>query len=107
MRKQYTEPIVTADTTGWGEDRTVERHPSYAQIEVTRTNSSGDVALYGSHTGHRNYICLKIFVEYFGWYPTPSQLVTTGVVILFNYFSQRYFSFRKDKRALEAEGLQA
>jgi putative flippase GtrA len=53
-----------------------------------------------------NYICLKIFVEYFGWYPTPSQLITTGIVILFNYFSQRYFSFRKDKKALEAEGLQ-
>lgn len=54
-----------------------------------------------------NYICLKIFVEYFGWYPTPSQLITTGIVILFNYFSQRHFSFRKDKQALEAEGLQA
>jgi hypothetical protein len=54
-----------------------------------------------------NYICLKIFVEYFGWYPTPSQLITTGIVILFNYFSQRHFSFRKDKKALEAEGIQA
>jgi len=54
-----------------------------------------------------NYICLKIFVENFGWYPTPSQLITTGIVILFNYFSQRYFSFRKDKKALEEEGLQA
>ncbi len=54
-----------------------------------------------------NYICLKVFVEKFGWYPTPSQLITTGIVILFNYFSQRYFSFRKDKKALEAEGLSA
>jgi len=54
-----------------------------------------------------NYICLKIFVENFGWYPTPSQLITTGIVILFNYFSQRHFSFRKDKKAVEAEGLQA
>lgn len=54
-----------------------------------------------------NYICLKIFVEHLGWYPTPSQIITTGIVILFNYFSQRYFSFRKDKQALEAEGLEA
>lgn len=54
-----------------------------------------------------NYICLKIFVEYLGWYPTPSQIITTGIIILFNYFSQRHFSFRKDKKALEAEGLQA
>jgi putative flippase GtrA len=54
-----------------------------------------------------NYICLKIFVEHLGWFPTPSQLITTGIVILFNYFSQRYFSFKKDKKALEAEGLQS
>ena len=46
-----------------------------------------------------NYICLKIFVEYFGWYPTPSQFLTTGFVILFNYFSQRHFSFRAAKRS--------
>jgi putative flippase GtrA len=46
-----------------------------------------------------NYICLKIFVEYFGWYPTPSQLLTTCIVILFNYFSQRHFSFRSTKDA--------
>ena len=46
-----------------------------------------------------NYICLKIFVEYLGWYPTPSQLVTTGIVILFNYFFQRHFSFKVEKPA--------
>src|SRR5215218_7938392 len=46
-----------------------------------------------------NYICLKIFVEYFGWYPTPSQFLTTVFVILFNYFSQRHFSFRAAKRS--------
>ena len=45
-----------------------------------------------------NYICLKIFVEVLGWYPTPSQLLTTGIVILFNYFSQRHFSFRSEKK---------
>jgi putative flippase GtrA len=41
-----------------------------------------------------NYICLKVFVDMLGWYPTPSMMVTTVVVILFSYFSQRYFSFR-------------
>ena len=48
-----------------------------------------------------NYICLKIFVESFGWYPTPSQFLTTGIVICFNYFSQRYFSFKSVKPATE------
>lgn len=54
-----------------------------------------------------NYICLKIFVEYLGWYPTPSQFITTGIVILFNYFSQRHFSFRTDKNAARAQGIRA
>ena len=41
-----------------------------------------------------NYVFLKIFVEGLGWYPTPSHVLTTGIVILFSYFSQRHFSFK-------------
>jgi putative flippase GtrA len=41
-----------------------------------------------------NYILLKIFVEGLGWYPTPSLMVTAGIVVLFSYLSQRHFSFR-------------
>jgi len=54
-----------------------------------------------------NYICLKIFVEMLGWYPTPSQIITTGFVILFNYFFQRNFSFKSDKEALRKQGIEA
>jgi len=46
-----------------------------------------------------NYVCLKIFVEIFGWYPTPSQLLTTVIVVLFSYYTQRHFSFRSEKTA--------
>lgn len=41
-----------------------------------------------------NYILLKIFVEHFFWYPTPSLMVTTVIVVAFSYFSQRHYSFR-------------
>lgn len=44
-----------------------------------------------------NYILLKIFVEGLGWYPTPSLIVTAGIVVLFSYLSQRHFSFRLTK----------
>lgn len=44
-----------------------------------------------------NYACLKLFVEYFHWYPTISMAVTTVIVILFSYFSQKHFSFRNQK----------
>ncbi len=42
-----------------------------------------------------NYLLLKLFVEYFGWYPTPSKVLTTALVIIFSYSSQTYFFFRK------------
>ena len=41
-----------------------------------------------------NYLFLKLFVEVFGWYPTPSMMLTTVLVVAFSYFSQRHFSFR-------------
>jgi putative flippase GtrA len=44
-----------------------------------------------------NYFLLKIFVEKLLWYPTPSLMVTAGIVILFSYLSQRHFSFRNTK----------
>jgi len=54
-----------------------------------------------------NYIFLKIFVEVFKWYPTPSQLLTTGIVIVFNYFCQRYFSFRSNKQVIQKQQMRA
>ncbi len=41
-----------------------------------------------------NYILLKFFVEKLGWYPTPSLMVTTVIVVAFSYLSQRYYSFK-------------
>lgn len=41
-----------------------------------------------------NYVFLKLFVEWFGWYPTPSKIVTTAIVAVFSYVSQRNFTFK-------------
>jgi putative flippase GtrA len=41
-----------------------------------------------------NYVFLKLFVEYFGWYATLSKAVTTVIVVMYSYLSQRYFSFK-------------
>jgi len=45
-----------------------------------------------------DYLGLKLFVEVFHWYPTIAKMVNTLLVILFNYFSQRHFSFRTAAR---------
>ena len=41
-----------------------------------------------------NYAFLKLFVELFGWYPTPSKILTTVFVVAFSYVSQKNFTFR-------------
>jgi putative flippase GtrA len=41
-----------------------------------------------------NYVFLKLFVEYLGWYATVSKGVTTVIVVVYSYISQRYFSFK-------------
>lgn len=45
-----------------------------------------------------NYIFLWFFINFLGWYPTPSKIVTTVFVVAFSYLSQSYFSFRVKKR---------
>lgn len=41
-----------------------------------------------------NYAFLKLFVDLFGWYPTPSKIMTTVFVVAFSYVSQKNFTFR-------------
>lgn len=41
-----------------------------------------------------NYIFLKLFVDTFGIYPTLSKIFTTGIVVVYSYFSQKYFTFK-------------
>jgi putative flippase GtrA len=45
-----------------------------------------------------NYILLKFFVEFCGLYPTPSKLLTTIVVVIYSYFSQRHYTFQTGRR---------
>jgi putative flippase GtrA len=44
-----------------------------------------------------NYVFLKLFVDYFGWYPTPAKMVTTFFVVIFSYTSQKNFTFKASK----------
>lgn len=48
-----------------------------------------------------NYLFLRLFVETFGWYPTPSLMLTAVIVVAFSYFTQRYFSFSQRERKEE------
>lgn len=41
-----------------------------------------------------NYFLLKLFVEFFQWWPMPSQIITTIIIVVFSYVTQKYFTFK-------------
>ena len=45
-----------------------------------------------------NYVFLKLFVEQWGIYPTPSKMLTTVIVVLFSYLTQKHFTFKVEKQ---------
>lgn len=44
-----------------------------------------------------NYFLIKLFVEYFHFYPTISKLLTTVIVVIFSYISQKHYTFKVKK----------
>jgi putative flippase GtrA len=50
-----------------------------------------------------NYVLLKLFVDYWGLYPTPSKILTTVFVVIFSYTSQTFFFF-KTKEPIDIMG---
>ena len=41
-----------------------------------------------------NYLCMKLFVESFGIWATPSKMLTTVICSIYSYLVGRYFTFR-------------
>ena len=50
-----------------------------------------------------NYVFLKMFVEVWNIYPTPSKILTTALVAVFSYISQRKFTFKVKPITIEVE----
>ena len=42
-----------------------------------------------------NYVCIKLFVEVVGIWPTPAKTLTTVVSVVYSYLAGRYFTFKK------------
>ena len=41
-----------------------------------------------------NIFFIKLFVEYFYFYPTIAKMVTTAISVLFSYLSHKHFTFK-------------
>lgn len=42
-----------------------------------------------------NYFGLKLLVEHWAWYPTPSKIAITLFTVVISFLGQKYFTFRK------------
>lgn len=42
-----------------------------------------------------NYFGLKLLVEHFAWYPTPSKICITLLTVIISFLGQKYFTFRR------------
>lgn len=68
-------------------------------ITFTKSNIRGRKQLFrygltvlGSILLH--YVLLKFFVEFVGFWPTFSKIITIMIVATYSYFAQKYFSFK-------------
>jgi putative flippase GtrA len=50
-----------------------------------------------------NYAFIRLFVEAFGIYPTIAKIITTGIVVIFSYLTQKHFTFKRSVLKAEAE----
>lgn len=41
-----------------------------------------------------NYFGLKLLVDMFHWYPTPSKIFITLITVVISYIGQKYYSFK-------------
>lgn len=41
-----------------------------------------------------NYFFLKVLVEFGGLWPTMAKVITTGIVVVYSYFAQKFFTFK-------------
>ncbi|MBG6236365.1 putative flippase GtrA [Pedobacter sp. CAN_A7] len=68
-------------------------------LVFTSSNLKGRIQLfrYGSVVLSNvllNYAFLKVLIEAFGFYPTIAKVITTAILAIFSYFSQKHFSFK-------------
>ena len=45
-----------------------------------------------------NYLCMKLFVELFNIWPTPSKMLTTVISVIYSFLVARYFTFVNDSK---------
>lgn len=73
----------------------LNRNVAFRSVEVGQGRQLLKYALTVVGSILLNYVCIKLFVEVVGIWPTPAKALTTLVCVAYSYLSGRYFTFKK------------
>ena len=73
----------------------LNRNVAFRSVEVGQGRQLFKYALTVVGSLLLNYVCIKLFVEVAGIWPTPAKALTTAVCVAYSYLSGRYFTFKK------------
>lgn len=74
----------------------LNRHVAFRTTMVSSRKQLFRYALSVAGSILINYVCMKIFVEVCGIWPTPSKMLTTIVSVCYSYLMARYITFIPD-----------
>ena len=75
----------------------LQKYVTFSQSELNSWRQLGRYILIVALNLAINYFGLKLCVETLGWYPTPSKMAITLVIVAISYIGQKYFTFRVSK----------
>ncbi|MBQ6723036.1 MAG: GtrA family protein [Paludibacteraceae bacterium] len=75
----------------------LQKYVTFTQSDLHGVRQLGRYTLIVAVNLAVNYFGLKLCVETFGWYPTPSKMVVTIVTVVISYLGQKYYTFTKRK----------
>ena len=75
----------------------LQKYVTFSQSELNSWRQLGRYIIIVGVNLAINYFGLKLCVETFGWYPTPSKMFITLITVAVSYIGQKYFTFRVNK----------
>lgn len=78
----------------------LQKYVTFTQSDLHGVRQLGRYILIVAINLAINYYGLKLCVETFGWYPTPSKMAVTIVTVVISYLGQKYYTFTKTKKAV-------
>lgn len=76
----------------------LNRHVAFRATEVRSSKQMFKYGLTVVGAIILNYVCMKLFVESCGFWPTPSKTLTTVISAIYSFLAAKYYTFRTETK---------